>query len=366
MMRRARAGHGRRMTQTIHLFSALPDSGATPPGEIHLLPAGTFSGQDGRGPYHLRDAEALIQASMRGGKIPVDENHATDLAAPRGEPAPARGWITAMHARADGVWGTVEWTNAGAALMADRAYRGVSPVITATKAGVVQRVLRASLVNVPNLPLTSLHHQETTMDFMTQLREALALDKAADEAAVLHAVGALKSKPDLHSAIATAAGISLGADLSQEARETQIITEVKSLHARATAATQGSQQMATQLATLETELHQMKSTAARAKAERVIDKALAEGKPVRALRDHFITRHMENPGAVEKELAAFPSLHAGGIPATHEKVKAIVSPDAPHTEIMAAANKYISEQKAAGVTVEFHAAVTHVTGGIHL
>ena len=364
MTRRARAGHRQPMTQTIHLFSALPADGANPPREIHLVPKGIFRGVDGRGPYRVESEAAVIAASMTDGKLALDENHSTDLAAPRGEPAPARGWIVAMHARADGIWGEVEWTGSGTELMANRAYRGISPVLSRTRDGVVTRILRASLTNTPNLTLASLHSRETNMDLLTQLREVLALDKAADETAVLHAVGALKSKPDLHSAVAAAAGVKIGEGLSDAAVTDLIVAEVKSLHARASAATQGTQQMATQLATMETELHQMKSTAARAKAEQVIDKALAEGKPVRALRDHFIERHMADPVAVEKELSAFPSLHSGGIIVeTREKAQALVSPDAPHAQIQAAANKYVREQKDAGVHVEYHAAVTHVTGG---
>lgn len=48
-----------------------------------------------------------IRASMAAGKLPVDECHATDKAAPDGRQAPARGWIVQMEVRADGLWGRV-------------------------------------------------------------------------------------------------------------------------------------------------------------------------------------------------------------------------------------------------------------------
>jgi hypothetical protein len=55
--------------------------------------------------WRLVNAEQLSAQSLAaaGGKMPIDENHATDLAAPEGQPSPARGWIVALNARADSV-----------------------------------------------------------------------------------------------------------------------------------------------------------------------------------------------------------------------------------------------------------------------
>ncbi|QRY97257.1 hypothetical protein JT366_08575 [Sphingomonas paucimobilis] len=86
------------------------------PEWVHLLPAGPVRTADGRGPYRVNDIHSIVSASMAGGKLVLDECHATDLAAPRGESAPARGWIVELQARADGVWGKVDWTPEGARL----------------------------------------------------------------------------------------------------------------------------------------------------------------------------------------------------------------------------------------------------------
>jgi len=111
-------------------LAARPDEGGAPEW-VHLLPAGAVETVDRRGPYRVTDGEKLIAASFaQSPRLPIDENHATDLAAPKGQPAPARGWITALEARADGIWGKVEWTEAGRQLVEDRAYRGLSPVIS--------------------------------------------------------------------------------------------------------------------------------------------------------------------------------------------------------------------------------------------
>jgi hypothetical protein len=149
--------------------------GAGAPEWVHLVPAGTFTGSDGRGPYRLTSPAAVIAASMAAGKLPIDENHSTDIAAPAGAPSPARAWIVAMESRADGLWGRVEWNPSGQQLMADHAYSGISPVFVHDKGGVVLRVLRAALTNRPNLPqLTSLH-AELSSDERGQLpREMFA------------------------------------------------------------------------------------------------------------------------------------------------------------------------------------------------
>ena len=135
------------------------DSGAAPEW-LHLLPAGKALTRDGRGPYHVADAARLIAESMAaaGNKMVLCENHATDLSAPKGGAAPARGWIVDLQERADGIWGRVSWTEEGRRLVEDQAYRGVSPVISHASDGAIVRILRASLVNQPNiLGLTSLH-----------------------------------------------------------------------------------------------------------------------------------------------------------------------------------------------------------------
>src|SRR5690606_33685627 len=89
------------------------DGGA--PEWVHLLPAGgTLTTADRRGPYKVGDYTALMAASLKEGeKLVLDECHSTDLAAPKGLPAPARGWIVALQLRDDGIWGQVEWTEEG-------------------------------------------------------------------------------------------------------------------------------------------------------------------------------------------------------------------------------------------------------------
>jgi len=147
---------------------------------VHLLPAGTFQGRDGRGPYKLDNPSAVIAASREqaGTRLmPIDYDHAIDLAAPSGNPAPAAGWIKGLQARSDGVWGLVDWTPRAAEQLAQREYRYLSPVFHHSADGTIKALLRASLTNNPNLDqLKALASMEATeMDKLAELKKSLGL-----------------------------------------------------------------------------------------------------------------------------------------------------------------------------------------------
>jgi len=288
------------------LHTALP---AAEPGQvpewIHVCPAGEFRGRDGRGPYRIEDAQAVIlhsQGSDGVTRLVLDENHATDHAMVHGGAAPAAAWMVELQARADGIWSRVEWTERGRALMADRAYRGLSPAIAVDRtSGQVHSIVRASLTNAPNFDLASLHQQEPSMDFHAQLRQALGLASSADEAAIVAAATTRQTEVSTHATqigqIATAAGVA-GKGVPEI---------VSALTARG-----DDQGLAGKVVELQTRLDTALSQQAKDRATVVVDAAILAGKPIRALRDHFISRHVQDPTGVETELKALPSINDGG------------------------------------------------------
>src|SRR5690606_8989022 len=133
--------------------------------------------------------QSLCDASLpEGEKLVLDENHATDRAAPKGLSAPARGWIVELQYRqGSGIWGRVEWTPEGRNVVPG--YRGVSPAIVHRKDKRIVSIARASLVNQPNLEgLTALHSEDNDMDFKAKLIAALGLGEDADDDAIVAAV----------------------------------------------------------------------------------------------------------------------------------------------------------------------------------
>jgi phage I-like protein len=166
---------------------------------VQLVPNGRIETMDTRGPFVLRDPKGVIERSFglaNTGQLPIDINHAIDLATQTGAPSPAMGWITEMQARADGVWGRIQWSAKAVEVIRNREYRFLSPVIVHRPGNKeVLAIRRASLTNDPNLTLTALNSAQgsTPMDqeeFMSQLRTALGLDGAADETAVIKAAQA--------------------------------------------------------------------------------------------------------------------------------------------------------------------------------
>jgi phage I-like protein len=126
----------------------------TPPEWVHLIPAGTFSGRDGRGPYTL-DAQAVLAAyAANGADLPIDYDHQSLTADEKAGPVPAAGWIKELQAREDGIWARVEWTPRAAELLAHKEYRYLSPVFRyRTGDGRVVALSGAGLTHNPNLYL---------------------------------------------------------------------------------------------------------------------------------------------------------------------------------------------------------------------
>lgn len=152
-----------------------------PPEWVHLIPAGTFSGRDGRGPY-LLDAPAVLAAFNKyGADLPIDFDHQTLDAAAKSGPVPAAGWVKAVEARADGIWARVAWTAQAAELLAAKAYRYLSPVFRFDKrTGRVTALAGAGLVHTPNLTLTAAATQGDPMPvLMERLVAMLNLPVAA-------------------------------------------------------------------------------------------------------------------------------------------------------------------------------------------
>ena len=138
----------------IAVSDAAGDVGGAPEW-IMVIPAGQFSGRDGRGPFKLNDPskvlEATAKADMKAG-LPVDYDHATDFAAPHGGRAPAAGWMKELQVRDGAIWAHVEWTDKGKEAVASKEYRYISPVFSFDeKTGEVLALLRAGLTNNPNL-----------------------------------------------------------------------------------------------------------------------------------------------------------------------------------------------------------------------
>ncbi|MGD9539083.1 MAG: phage protease [Alphaproteobacteria bacterium] len=216
------------------IFTASVALPAEPPEWVHLMPLGAIEGRDGRR-HQLGDAQAVIAASQAlAMDWPIDFDHAMDLAAP-GTQAPAAGWIKELQARADGIWGRVEWTERGAAAVKAKEYRYLSPVYdVAKKTDEIVRIRRAGLTNNPALYLqavtaSSQRKEDSMPNTMTAVAKALGQKEDADEKAI---VAAAETVAQQHSeatsalaVIAQAAGIAI--DTAPDELATAIAEKIK-------------------------------------------------------------------------------------------------------------------------------------------
>ncbi len=271
------------------------------PEWIELLPAGVFSGRDGRGPFKVEDPSAVIAATrelaMAAG-LPIDYDHATDFGAPAGRPAPAAGWIVGFAVRDGAVWGRVEWTARARDAIAAREYRYVSPVFQFEPAsGRVTRLLRAGLTNNPNLYLTAIAaaatraaaREDTMMEeFLTQLKKILGLDASVAPEAVLAAVRALAAAAD-DDGNAAAQGDKDAAVNAREADPARFVAVAEFQKAL-------------------TELNAMRAERARERAEAAVDEAMRAGKLIPAQREWAVAYCAADPKGFGSFVARQPAI----------------------------------------------------------
>ena len=290
--------------------------GANVPEWIQLTPAGSIETFDRRGPYKISDPQAIIDASFADrDKIEIDVNHASFLAAPKGGESPARGWIVAMQAREDGIWGKVQWTEEGARLVSEQAYRRISPVfgLSRNDRRQVLDIRNASLVNRPNVRgLAALNfEEEERMSFLEQLAALLGLGADATEEQVSAAIKKLKEGGDGEIAaqsqlneVATILGVDTGGDVVAAAKATAAgAPDTVALQSALT-------EMQDTIAAQAEQISGLQDGASKDKAEAFVDGEIKKGRFIpKALRDHYISMHQEDPERIEKEIAGMPMLN---------------------------------------------------------
>jgi phage I-like protein len=294
----------------------------TAPQWIELLPAGEFTGRDGRGPYRLSDPVAVVAATralrMDAG-IPIDYDHATDFAAPEGRPAPAAGWIRKLAVRDGAIWGQVEWTDHGAAAVATHEYRYISPVFEFSKNGEVTRLLRAALTNNPNLYLGAISASRTSRpsycddirrnlcsvdtndrgvlqmdELMAQLREILGLDAEAGLSQAVEQIRAIvRERTTLNNSGVSSSGagtlVDDGASQADPARFVPITDFQSAL----------------------TELNSLRAARARERAEHTVNEAIRSGRLTPAQREWAIAYCQADEHGFKGFIARQPSFLGG-------------------------------------------------------
>ena len=188
---------------------ALPDGGKL----AKIIPKGTFAPTDGRTDHGVpawtltadlaKELMAALSASAT--DIVVDYEHASLKAAEDGRENPAAGWISRYEwDDTQGLMAEISWTAKAAQMIADKAYRYLSPVLLYNARGEVKGLHSVALTNTPALDgmaLAALSRQinpdqptEGTQMNKEALITLLGLAADADEQAINQALQALQEK----------------------------------------------------------------------------------------------------------------------------------------------------------------------------
>lgn len=259
------------MKHALHfaLSNTLSATGEAPEW-ILLVPAGEITTRDGRQFNNQTPDNILTSFTADQRDIPLDYEHATEVRAPQGLPAPAVGWITQLKVENGDVFGKVAWNPEGRTAVETRAYRYISPVVhlsMATRS--VFRISSVSLTNDPALYIKSLNRRatpETNEDtlMLKAIAKALNLADTATEAEILSALSVQNSeKEQLRKSAET-----------PDATKFVLRSEHDTLIERCTALT--------------SENTQLKKDDAEKAVAALVDGAIAEGKVIPAIRDSEI------------------------------------------------------------------------------
>jgi phage I-like protein len=291
---------------------ATPVDGATG-NWIKLMPAGTFSGRTGRGPFIAGDRAGLAGIVSRTRKragatdLVVDYDHQTVFSAVPGVGgrAPAAGWIKELDARPDGIWGRVEWTPAAADAIRAGEYRYISPAFSAATptGGKVSLLVSAGLTNVPDLDLApiaaSAFHPEETETDMKSIAKALGLPEEATEAEILAAMSALVSFKD---ALVAASGV---------AKPEDAVAVITTMRTASTAGVDPAKFVPIeQVTAMQADIKALQASTASASAEADVSKAIADGKIMPALKEWALDLHKSNIAAFNAYIDKSPILTA--------------------------------------------------------
>lgn len=292
--------------------TAIAMASDAPPDWIHILPAGQFTGADGRGPWSNPKPDDVVAASITGGRpVPVDYNHQTLFAVLNGGEAPAAGWIDRMDVRDGAVWAHVDWTARGATAVAAKDYRFVSPTFEHAKDGTVRRIVSVGLVNSPNLTELPAINSQTLGDPMTleeilaQLRAALGLAAETDAPAIVAACTAARTEIAATAAVLAPLGVAVG--VAANATLTDLVAAAKTkLETGAPDPAQFVPMAAFQ--ELQTKVSTLLNDGAQSKATLAVNAAMQAGKVSPALKDWAISYASKDPAGFEAWTKAAPAI----------------------------------------------------------
>lgn len=290
-------------------LAALPEAGSAGSWN-RLVPAGTFKARDGRGPFMAggkAEMQAIVDRTIKyagSTDLMIDYDHQSVLSAVKGVGgrAPAAGWVKQLEVREDGIWGLIEWTRPAALAIKRGEYRYLSPTFGNDKAGNIQTLFNAALLNMPAMDLVAvaagLDPSNPMENDVKNIAKALGLEETASETAILAAINALAAE---RARVVTTAGV------KPDATSDELVT---ALAAKIGGGKPDPAQFVPveQVTALQTALTTLQADIMDGKAATAVDDAIAKGKLLPSLRDWGLTLFKADAGQFSAFVDKAPSL----------------------------------------------------------
>lgn len=308
---------------------AVPMADGAVAKRFRIVPFGSFSGRDGRGPWQLRDkahAERVIAATkafLNGVDLLVNYDHQSEFSAVPGVGglAKAAGWVSpdTLEVGNDGIYATADWTAPAEAALQAREYRYYSPHFRADKAtGELTRIVNIGLTNSPNIEVSALASQEAgafnegspmkkiAMLLSASALTALGLKADSEDEAAINAIDTLVENAGKDAAVL--ASVRTKFKLADDAGEEAVLAAI------ATAATPGEPDPAKYvpidaLKDVQAKLGQLHED----KVLAAVDAAIEEGKLTPAQKDWAVKLGKQDIAELNSFLATAPAFKGGKV-----------------------------------------------------
>lgn len=323
-----------------------------------IVPDGEFSAPDGRPARDTKGAtkawrmSAAIAAGViasvaaLGRDVCVDYEHALIRKQPKGEPAPASGWINAAtlaYEQGRGLVASIEWTPPAAQEIRNRQFKYLSPVFEYAPNGDVLSLHSVALTNNPAL-------SQLTVAALAALSA-----NTPDDSRYASNTGA-NPMSDQNKLLAICAALAISTSATEEA----VLTEIKALQARASAPPDPTKYVALATLTAEqdahakvrTELAALTAEVRTGKLDALIADATTAGAVLTAEYEASVRKIAETMGLdiAKQQLDALP--RAAALAGQRQTAKGT----APNGNVATLTDSQRSAARLAGVTDEEYAA----------
>ena len=172
-------------TYLISLNAEMIDAGQLPDW-LPVLPIGRFTGRDNRS-WTNNDPDKVIAYNRSLERdIVIDFEHSTALKAPKGEKAPASGWVSieTLEVRDNAIWARFDWNEVGRSALLKKEYKYISPAFFHDASGNVTGFHHIALTNRHNLyenPALNNQLNQPEEKTMSVIAIALGLSATASE-----------------------------------------------------------------------------------------------------------------------------------------------------------------------------------------